>query len=414
MPSVQEVYNLSSTKEFTELVTMCNYSVHTEDGIIAIVKATPACNKDVRPPVRGLIFRLDTGAIIAPGIFTPKDVDAAADIPPDSMCWSMALDGIQIRIYRYDGAVHWSTAGMFNPTEGHWGTGSKTFGSLFADVSTQINYDAIVEGLCYYAILEHSDYLSAYRPSEQYAMLTLVRVTDMNGSNCNLLDHQDAFLNILEVKTGSPSVADLAFLEQDLPPGPVYYDTYGIMVYYSNMEMVRVLSLQARKAISMAPNMPNVGQHWIHCVWSGGYPIIDLYTRFFPWRTEIFEHYTSKLMEIYGEDLNKVTKSALRDIVSTSVVPVQVINTSPDTDVNASTDTDVNASPDTDVNASPDTSPDTDVNTDTDFTDDDKIDSSAPPEKTDEISPASATEQEEPGRVSKVFNPDLKGNCYLS
>ncbi len=366
--SVQNVYSVASPQEFIDLVTTCNYIVagQSEDGRISIVKTTAGSITDIRPPVKGLIFRTDTGEIIAPAIgepgeprfpLTPSSLIPSLTIPSSSIPssitsslipssipssqqegvrgnlgspgWSMAMDGVLIRIYRYKDNVHWSTSGMFDPTEGRW-SGNRTFGSLFNDVLNlkQVNYDAIKENLCYYAILEHSELLSFYRPMDTYAMLTLVRVVDMYGNiepMEKLREHNDAFTNILEYKqfkTANPFedeefVAHLNIINQELPPGPVTYDTFGVMIYYLN-DMVRILSSQAKKAIPLVPNMPNVWQHWIHCITMGGFECVDLYTKFFPWRKVEFDVYSGKLRAYYGSDIQPgrtFTKKILRDFI---------------------------------------------------------------------------------------------------
>jgi len=316
MPFVQQVYSVTSPQEFIELVTMCDYIVSTQDpeSKIAIVKATNKSNTDVRPPVKGLIFNLDSGEIVAPAIYAPVDVAVSSDIPASPIGYSQALDGILIRIYRWNNKVHWSTSGMFNPTDGKWGS-NKTFGSMFNDCAGQVNFDAIKEGLCYYAIMEHSDHMSFYKPNDTYALLTLVRVTDSAGVIQNIRDltaHADAFTNILEVKA---TCLDLTLFDTDMPACPVTYDMFGIMAHYEAGNMVRLLSLQTRKAMSIAPNMPFVWKHWINCVWTGGYPMIDLYLTYFPWHKPIFDNYTFKLRSKFGHDLSSVTKKTLRELI---------------------------------------------------------------------------------------------------
>jgi hypothetical protein len=304
MPFVQQVYAVDTPQEFIELVTVCDYIVSIQ-GDEAIVKSTLYSKADIRPPVKGLIFRIDSGEIIAPGIYVPVDVATSNDIPPLAIGYSQVLDGILIRFYRLnDGTIGWSTSGLINPSEGRWGSG-KTFGEMYGDCASQVNLNNIKPGLCYYAIMEHSDHMSFYRPSDHYALLTLVRVTDMTGITQDpreLTNYLDTFTNILEITI---SELDLKAFDQDLPPGPVTYDTYGIMAHYAGGGMVRLLSLHARKAMSMAPNMPYVWQHWINCVWQGGYPIINLYLQFFPWRKPEFDRYTAKLRQQYGHDLRQ-------------------------------------------------------------------------------------------------------------
>lgn len=329
--SVQNVYAVVSPQEFIDLVTACNYIVagqaQSDTLPISIVKATPDSIYNIHPPVKGLIFRTDTGEIVAPGIYKPSDVNPAdithyegSNGPP--VGWSMAMDGVLIRIYRYNDKVHWSTSGMYDPTEGRWGT--RTFGSLFADVLNlnQVNNDAIKDNLCYYAILEHSDLLSFYRPMDTYAMLTLIRVVDMYGNTESmetLVSHKDAFVNVLEYKKNpledQAFISHLNLLGQEQPPDPVTYDTFGVMIYYNNNDIVRVLSSQAKKALPLVPNMPNVWQHWIHCVWMGGFGCVNLYSKFFPWRKAEFDGYTDKLRSLYGSDLRTVTKKILRELV---------------------------------------------------------------------------------------------------
>ena len=294
MPSIQEVFSVSSPQEFTDYVTWCKFIVNNPCQDVAIVKATPRSNLAIHPSVKGLIFNPNSGEIIAPGV--PLIQEATPTSLP--VGFSMALDGIMFRIYRYKGKVHWSTSGMFNPDNGHWGA-SKTFGEMFKEVSDQVDFNNIKEGLCYFAILEHSDQPGVYRPTDNYAMLTLVRVTDLAGTSFpmeTLSNFSDTFARVLEYRSRPPTEADLMFLGEEADSNPVQYDKYGVMVYYANGEVVRHLSKQAQKAVSLLPNLPNVWQHWIYCYRNGGLTWVNDYASMFPWKKDEFNRYTSAFL----------------------------------------------------------------------------------------------------------------------
>jgi hypothetical protein len=313
MATVQSVFSVSTPQEFAELVTLCNYVVDQSSGL-AIVKSNSTSKTDIYPPVKGLIYRPDTGHIVAPGVYTPKDVDLK-DVPSNAVAYSMALDGVLIRIYLHEGQVKWSTTGMIDPTNGRWGS-ERTFGSMFQDVSTFFHGAGLKEGLCYFTVMEHSDLLSFYRPAHSYSMLTLVRVVDMYGNTEpleNLHLYKDVFQIVLEIKPAP--LQDLEYLEDTPEPGPVTYEQFGVNVYLPGNDMVRVLSKHAQKAISLVPNLSKIWQHWIFCVKTGGYDMIDLYTKFFPWRKEEFDRYTLLLRQTYGEDISNVTKYQLQGLI---------------------------------------------------------------------------------------------------
>jgi hypothetical protein len=317
MPSVQEVFSVSSPQEFTDYVTWCNYIVNYPCDGVAIVKGNPHSNMEIRPPVKGLIFNPNTGDIIAPGLQVILEPEGKPACEP--VGFAMALDGVGFRIYRYNGKVHCSTSGMFDPTNGRWGSSNKTFGDLFKEVASQVNLDNIKDGLCYHAILEHSDQPGVYRPTDSYAMLTLVRVSDLWGNSVpmeQLVNFNAAFERILEYRNGKPSETDLAFLDEEAGAEPVQYDKYGLVVYYENGEVVRYLSKHAQKAVSLLPNFPNVWQHWIYCYRKDGMNCINEYTSMFPWRAEEFNRYSSAFLSNSAiSNSTTMTNAAIKDLI---------------------------------------------------------------------------------------------------
>lgn len=150
--SVQTVFNVDSVQEFEELVTLCGWTLQREDesGLgLTIVSWQSGAKIDIRPNLKGLIYKTSNGRIMAPGVPIPLESKPTED----PVGYSCALDGIMFRLWYDSDKFKWSTNGKITP--GSWRGVDLNFLMEKCIFSLkQINLEALDPNLCYLVVLE--------------------------------------------------------------------------------------------------------------------------------------------------------------------------------------------------------------------------------------------------------------------
>ena len=289
---IQSIFNTSSPDEFQELVETCGYKV-VKTGDLAIVQWTQESNILITPPVKGIIYNVKSGQIMAPGVQIPLS-KPPTDPQIKFTGHTAAIDGVMVRAW-FDGENwNWSTNGMIRPENlnGHdfkqmmTETGHPQMSEIFADLKN-LKY----REYCYFFVLEHQSNPLVVMPYRNN--LTLVRIVDMAGNITT--DYMHRFKSRTQLLPMSIETCNEVFdaINKDTSKQPFFIDPaeFGVVYNYSDGSTYRRLTDHAEEAQLLRPNYPNVRQHWIYYVrgttdpdsWLVEDSKLFKYIKYFPW-----------------------------------------------------------------------------------------------------------------------------------
>lgn len=250
-------YHVKHWKDLSILKTTDSVSVHALDGL----------------DLKGMIYTTNDDGLaimVAPGCKVP--LDTPSDDPVDH--FTPSYDGVLFRIYHHDGAWCVSTTGCINPNV-RWGA-SRSFESLFNDAQYLIDYDFMDQACCYYAILEHEDFVNVVKHIG--VKLTLTRVVRMTSTGIQdepLRLHGSAFANV-----------DTAFADEpEIDPIGSELGQVGYIRHYADGSIYRDNSSQYKRAVTIRPNYPTERERWLY-LYINDPDVLEEYMKFFPWTAD--------------------------------------------------------------------------------------------------------------------------------
>lgn len=289
---IQTVFNTSSIEEFQDLVETCGYKVVKTDNL-AIVQWTEGANNLIVPPVKGIIYNVKSGQIMAPGVHIPRS-QQPTDPEIKFVGHTVAIDGVMLRAW-FDGEKwNWSTNGMIYPENlnGH------DFKCLLTEadppVMTEIFADLknlLYREYCYFFVLEHQDNPLTVMPYRN--SVTLVRVVDKAGKvTADYMHRFKSRVQLMKMSVqDSQDLFELINRESQKKRFFIEPSDFGLVYHYSDGSTYRRLTDNAQEAHDLRPNYPNVRQHWIYYVrgtedpnaWLAEGSKLFKYVNYFPW-----------------------------------------------------------------------------------------------------------------------------------
>lgn len=257
------------------LKTTDKVSVHTQNDV----------------DLKGMIYRDVDGQsiMVASGCKVPLEDDP---FDAELKYSTPAYDGVLFRMYWHEDAWRVSTTGCVSPKV-RWGC-PRTFEDLFNDADAQYDTDFMDKECCYYAVLEHEDFVNVVK--HVGVRLTLTRVTRMTSAGVQdepFHCHKGAFAN-----TDPPFM--VSNLEHDASvsdPAPVQRGQVGFIRHYADGTVYRDNSPQFKRAVAIRPNYPTEKERWLHLHLNNPDSAKE-YTAFFPWTADAHQEYTQQLIRV--------------------------------------------------------------------------------------------------------------------
>ena len=233
---------------------------------------------DRRLDLKGMIY--DNDSLVAPGCRVPLD-EKPEGVTPTFV--TIARDGVLYRFYWYNEKWQISTTGCINP-DVTWGAGTKaTFNDLIADAKSQWDSEQLDKRYCYYAVLEHPNFINIVK--HQQLSLTLIYMINTETleeiSPCQL-DIDKGFKNHEQVHLRPRAEHPNAVAD----PRPLTVDDVGHCFYYADGTVYKESTELYKAAVVAKPNLPDPAQQYIMLIKDPA--LYRAHLEFFPWNAQLF------------------------------------------------------------------------------------------------------------------------------
>lgn len=155
-----------------------NLKVKDKDDLYIVIydKLKSDLTKKFIKQSRGIILEKETNNIICYTFDNNKDFDyeEKQDINLDDTIIEESIDGTQIRLFYYKNKWNVATTRCIDAYKAYWKS-NKSFGELFDDVKTKINFDKLNTDYCYSFVLRHKNNRIVVNYKENDLILVCVR-----------------------------------------------------------------------------------------------------------------------------------------------------------------------------------------------------------------------------------------------
>lgn len=336
--NIYELTQVQSANELSKVFTHAGLLVSSE-GTLRIIKINENTQLDVVKKLelsekeglsfqlKGLIYDFVTGLIVAPGVLIPSNTEQLdLDNLKDKIDYiTPAQDGVMFRLYKHNGSWLTSTNGMITPNRGWGPRGSRSFLDLFTDLG--FDTSKLIDGLCYYVVMEHSEQTNIVKHTCN--TLTLTRIVEVDTlrdlDSSKLREEAERLgLKVLQRTQSASAFTDaLSAHQTKCLPSVVTSDEVGSILHLKDGRVFRLETWKYMHAASLKPNVADPRHQWVQLATlsqntiSNAADRIKMHVLYFPWDEECFKSMSellTKLVSKLFDDYNQIYAHGFKSV----------------------------------------------------------------------------------------------------